>query len=264
MVALVLLRSCLKEHVYVQPIEEIKIEYPLDLHDYDFSRLRFEDSFACYEDEKYTSKVGIDVSVHQKEIDWAKVKEAGIEFAFIRVGYRGYTEGIMHDDDYFEANIKGAKENGIPVGIYYFSQAVTLEEAAEEAQYVIEHLEGYEIDLPVVFDMEEPDNGDHGRTMELSRQQQTDIALEFLALVERAGYTPMIYDSALLYERDYDLQYLQGYRFWVADYSSRPKYPYVFDIWQYSSSGHVDGVEGRCDMDLMLIEKDPPEEEESD
>lgn len=228
-------------------------ELDLARHAYDWDRLQWNDSFVSYEDERYTSLQGIDVSQHQKEIDWQKVAQSGIKFAFIRVGYRGTSLGNVYPDKYFEANIKGALENGIEVGIYFFSQAITTQEAAQEAQYVIDHIQGYDVTYPVVFDMEDPEDGSLGRAESLDRQAQTEIALTFLACIEEAGYQGMLYDSSMLFSQDYMLGYLETTRLWVADYASYPKYPYVFEIWQYSSKGQVDGIEGNCDMDIRFV-----------
>lgn len=229
---------------------------PYPLHDYDWDCLEWNESLLSYEDDKYTSLQGIDVSAHQEEIDWQAVKESGIDFAFIRVGYRGYEYGYVNDDDYFEDNMEGAIENGIDIGIYFFSQALTPEEALEEAEYVVERLEDYDIQLPVVFDMEEThDYGTAGRTGGMTIPERTLAAVTFLDYIRDAGYTPMIYNSSLLFEQFYDLDDLQDYEFWVADYASYPKYDYEFSIWQYTSSGHIGGVEGRCDMNIMFVEK---------
>ncbi len=230
-------------------------DYPQ--HDYDWSNLEWNGDLLSYEDDRYTSLQGIDVSHHQKEIDWEEVRDAGIDFAFIRVGYRGYEYGYINDDEYFEYNMESAAENGIMIGVYFFSQATTVAEAGEEAEYVIQRLRGYDIQLPVVFDMEEGDEGGNThRVEELDRTEKTRMAVTFLRRIEDAGYTPMIYNSSQLYDELFDLDYLQDYRFWVADYDSYPKYPYTFDIWQYTSDGHIPGIDTRCDMNIMFIEKE--------
>ena len=230
-------------------------EPPLPYHNYNWTNLSKDGSFFVYEDENYTSLKGIDVSVHNEEINWEKVSSYDIDFAMIRVGYRGYTEGKLYEDAWFTHNIKGAKENGIKTGIYFFSQAITQEEALEEAEFVIRNIKDYDIDYPVVFDMEPPETDDIGRTESLTRSERTRIAITFLKRIEDAGYQPMIYDSTLLYEEDYELKYLEPYPFWVADYHSYPQFNYRFDIWQYTNAAHLDGIEGNVDLNIQLVKK---------
>ena len=244
--------SAYKKESEMIPYSGEEYEY----HNYDWSNLEWNGSLLSYEDENYTSLQGIDVSAHQQEIDWEQVRNAGIDFAFIRVGYRGYEYGFVNDDDYFEENMEGAAENGIAIGVYFFSQATSVVEAGEEAEYVISRLKDYDIQLPVVFDMEEAGaDGSSGRAANLDRIQKTQMAVTFLNCIRDAGYTPMIYNSSKLFEKYFDLDYLQDYEFWVADYDDHPKYDYHFTVWQYTSSGYIDGVDTRCDMDLMLVPK---------
>ncbi len=240
----------------IEELERTPVESPLVSHSYDWSKLKWNGSFVTYDDGEYTSMQGIDVSQHQEAIDWKKVADEGVEFAMIRVGYRGYQYGLIHEDEYFEANMQGAKANGLQVGVYFYSQAITVEEAWEEADYLIQKIKKYEIDLPVVFDMEESDTGENGRILSLSRSQKTEIAAAFLHRIRNAGYQPMIYNSSLLFAELFDIEYLQEFDTWVADYSSAPRYPYTFSIWQYTSDGTVDGIDGRTDMNLMFIKKD--------
>ncbi len=234
---------------------ETPLENPLVVHDYDWANLTMNDNEVKYIDSRYSSKLGIDVSANNHEIDWGKVKKSGVEFAFIRCGYRGYTEGKMYEDSTFTYNIEQAIANGIPVGIYFFSQAVNVDEAKEEAEFTLSLIKDYEISLPVVYDIEKPGGGE-GRVDNLSREVWTESAVTFLDIIEDAGYTPMIYNSTNLFEKYFNLEYLQKYDTWVAEYHvSNPHYPYQFSIWQYSSTGRVDGIEGDVDMDLMFVRK---------
>lgn len=232
----------------------VKDENDYARHNYDLSLFRKDGIFYSYEDENYTSLNGIDVSNNNKQIDWEKVKNTGVDFAMIRVGYRGYETGRINPDSEFEANMEGAAANGIETGVYFFSQATTLEEAAAEADYVIDALQPYTISLPVVFDMEEP--AYTSRVRSLSREEKTRMAVMFLNRIRDAGYQPMVYNSTRLFEQFYDLSYLQEYDFWAAEYnSSIPHYEYAFSIWQYSSTGKVDGIETDTDLDIMLVPK---------
>ena len=240
----------------IEELERTPVESPLVNHTYNWNDLVWDGDFVSYEDDEYYSMQGIDVSQHQEEIDWKAVADSGVEFAMIRVGYRGYQYGLIHEDEYFEANIRGAKENGLLVGVYFYSQAINAEEAWEEADFMLSKIKKYDIDLPVVFDMEESDTGENGRILALSRSEKTEVAAAFLHRVRNAGYTPMVYNSSLLFAELFDIEYLQEFDIWVADYSSAPRYPYTFSIWQYTSDGTVPGVEGRTDMNIMFIRKD--------
>ena len=241
---------------FIEELPEIP-ESPLKTHDYNWDNLKKKKYLMSYEDDRYTSMQGIDVSSHQEEIDWALVKEAGIEFAFIRAGYRGTTEGNIHDDEYFDANMRGAAENGIPAGVYFFSQAVTEEEALEEAEYTLKRIKDYDVTYPVVFDMEEPEYEEAvSRAASLSIEEKTRIANVFLYRIQKEGYEAMIYDSTMLFEEHYDLSRLHEYRFWVAEYGSYPRYDYEFEIWQYTESGKVKGISEPVDMDIWFIKKD--------
>lgn len=201
-----------------------------------------------------SSRVGIDVSYHQGEIDWEAVAADGIEFAIIRVGYRGYSEGEIFQDPYFEANIEGALANGLDVGVYFFSQALTVEEALEEAEVTLDWISGYDITGPVVFDWERIEY-DSGRTANVSGVTVTDCAIAFCEAVEAAGYQPMCYGSPTTVNEDLYIDRLLDYPFWLANYTrdwAVTTYPYHYDMWQYSSSGSVDGIEGNVDLNVAI------------
>ena len=230
------------------------VERTRELHDYDWSNLETDGVFASYSDDRYTSLQGIDVSEHQAEIDWKKVKEAGIDFAFIRTGYRGTESGRCTEDRWFRTNMEEASAAGIDIGVYFFSQAVTEEEAVEEADYVADQIKGYDVTYPVVFDMEHPETGTD-RILNLSREEKTRIAAAFMNRVQWAGYTPMLYNSTGLLDVFFEMELLTDYPVWAAEYGSLPHYPYVFEIWQYTSTGRVDGIRGNVDMDIRFVEK---------
>ena len=236
-------------------MEERMIETPYYTNTYDWDHVEWDGWFARYEDDNYVSMQGIDVSHHQEQIDWDAVKEAGVEFAMLRCGYRGYETGLIFKDRHFDYNIQEAQKRGILVGVYFYSQAINPEEAREEADFTLKQIEGYTIDLPVVFDMEESETGENGRILSLSREEKTECAVTFLHRVQNAGYTPMVYNSTMLFEELFITEYLQEFDTWVAEYGSYPRYPYEFSMWQYTSSGEVPGVIGKCDMDIMLIPK---------
>ena len=196
---------------------------------------------------------GIDVSRFQGEIDWEKVKAAGIDFAFIRAGLRGTTEGKLLVDDYFEYNIQNATENGIDVGVYFYSQAINEEEALEEVQMVLDLIEPYKVTFPVVIDIESADS-DSARTLDMTSDQYELVARTFCETVKQAGYTPMIYGNVKSYTVLMDAADVDEYGTWIAYYGTPLYYPYHFDIWQYSSSGHVDGIDGNVDLNICITD----------
>ncbi|MGI6590685.1 MAG: glycoside hydrolase family 25 protein [Eggerthellaceae bacterium] len=224
------------------------------LNDYDYSNLESFNGYKYYlTDKKVTSLMGIDVSDHQGKVNWSKAHASGIDFAFIRIGYRGYTEGKISADERYETNIKKAKAAGMKVGVYFFSQATTEDEAREEAAYVIDKLNGTDIDYPVVYDLE-TDVNDDARTKDLSSDQITANALAFCKAIEEAGYTPMVYlnKNAALYQ--FDLSQLQSYPLWYAEYSDTPSLGFDFAIWQYTAEGSAFGVKGNVDLDILFDE----------
>lgn len=196
---------------------------------------------------------GIDVSKYQGRIDWEAVRDDGVEFAIIRIGYRGYTKGQMYRDARWEENLKGALDAGLQVGVYFFSQAVTEAEARAEARVVLDCLEGYDITFPVVYDVEEAGSS-AARTNGLSVRQRTDNAIAFCETIEEAGYRPMIYSYTRVLASLVDLSRLTDYGLWVAQYYDAPFFPYDFQIWQYSSTGQVDGINGNVDLNLSFVD----------
>jgi GH25 family lysozyme M1 (1,4-beta-N-acetylmuramidase) len=194
---------------------------------------------------------GIDVSHHQEEIDWGGVKADGIDFAMIRVGYRGAEQGTLKEDRFFRNNITGAAAAGVSIGAYFFSQATSEAEAVEEADFVIDALSGAAITMPVVFDIEEVE-GATERTDNLTPEQVTSFARAFCDRVAAAGYTPMIYANTRWFVARMNLKDLSGYGKWLAQYFEYPAYPYEFAIWQYTNTGRVKGIEGDVDMNLAL------------
>lgn len=202
-------------------------------------------------DGKVISHKGIDVSKHQGEIDWAKVAADGVEFAFIRVGNRGYGSGAIVDDPQFEANVVGAISNGIRVGVYFFSQAITEEEALEEAKYVLERVAPYKISCPIVLDVEKVSDSE-ARMNKISKEQRTANTLAFLKAVEAAGYKPMLYHNMEMAALKMDMTQLEAYEKWFAYYNKELYYPYAYSVWQYSDKGKVDGISGDVDMNISF------------
>lgn len=200
----------------------------------------------------YETRRGVDVSEHQHEIDWQQVAQSGVDFAYIRLGYRGYTEGGMFEDPFFKANIEGALANGLDVGVYFFSQAISTAEALEEARFVLERLEGYNITLPVMYDWEKIDGGG-ARTDNLANETLDNCAIAFCEAVKAAGYTPGVYFNRHLGYYGFDLSKLTDYEFWLAVPGEFPDFYYRTDIWQYSFEDTVPGISTPADMNMMFI-----------
>ncbi len=207
---------------------------------------------------------GIDVSEHQLDIDWNKVAQSGVDYAYIRVGRRGYTEGGLFEDPYFAANMAGAQAAGLKVGVYMFSQAVTVQEAIEEANFVIERIAKYNVELPVVFDWEKVHEAD-ARTADVTMEGRTDCAIAFCETVKNAGYTPCVYFNRNLGYYGYDLSRLTDYEFWFSlPESGFPNFYYAADMWQYSFTETVPGIAVETDMNLWFIPKVTDESTESE
>lgn len=200
------------------------------------------------------SVTGIDVSSWQKVIDWEQVKASGVEFAMIRLGYRGYEQGVLSMDKYAIANLDGALAAGLDVGIYFFSQALTPEEAEEEAYFVVEKLEPYQerITMPVVYDWEHVSDEDARSADMRDPDILTDCTLAFLQTVEAAGYRPMVYFNRTQSWKYLNLEELKDYEFWLAAYTQRMDFPYKIKMWQYTNKGKVPGIEGDCDINIYF------------
>lgn len=198
------------------------------------------------------SAQGIDVSEWQADIDWEKVAADGIDFAIIRCGYRGYGAGKLLADKRFYEYMDGAIAAGLDVGVYIYSQAISEEEAREEARFAVDMASGYDLTYPIVFDWEYAGAGD-ARTNDTSAAALTSYAVAFCDEVERLGYTPCVYSYISLSYDNYDLAALNDYYMWMAIYYDKPEYYYHYDMCQYTSSGSVDGIEGRVDMDLSFV-----------
>lgn len=200
------------------------------------------------------SITGIDVSSWQKVIDWEQVKASGVEFAMIRLGYRGYEQGVLSMDKYAIANLDGAIAAGLDVGVYFFSQALTPQEAEEEAYYVVENLKPYQahITMPVVYDWEHVSDADARSADMRDPDILTDCTLAFLQTVEAAGYRPMVYFNRTQSWKYLNLEELTDYEFWLAAYTQRMDFPYKIKMWQYTNKGSVPGIEGDCDINIYF------------
>ena len=231
--------------VWITPWEGVPVSV---LTQSDFSA---ESGQPVYTGGAFDIQTGIDISEHQWEVDWQTASQH-IDFAVIRLGYRGYTEGGLFLDPWFDTNIAGANAAGVDTGVYFFPQATSVGEAIEEAEFVIDHLRGYRVSLPVFFDWEKIEGGG-ARTDELSAQTIADCAVAFCRTLENAGYSAGIYFNRHLGYYDIDLSRLTGYSFWVSVPGNYPDFYYACEYWQYSFAGSVPGVSGEADMNMRFI-----------
>ena len=196
------------------------------------------------------SSPGVDVSAHQGDIDWAAVKDSGIEFAIIRLGYRGYGSGKLVEDEYAKKNLKEAKKAGLKIGAYFFSQALNIKETDEEIQFMLNMLADVDLDMPLVLDWEIP--AEDARTKNMDARTLTDIQLHFCGQMKKMGYQPMVYFNWHQSENLYYLSELEDYPFWLALYQDRMTYPWKVEMWQWTSSGRVPGIQGNVDINVFM------------
>lgn len=235
------------EYVFAPVLEDVKKHTLLEEN-----FVKTDDGQMQYvEDGVVTSHKGIDVSKYQGSINWAEVKADGVEYAFIRLGIRGYGSGKIVLDEFYEENMNGANENGVKAGVYFFTQAMTVAEAQEEAAFVIENLAGYDVSCPVVFDVELISNtGNKGRADSLTKKERTEVTIAFCEAIKAAGYTPMIYGNVICFTQLLDMTRLNDYEKWYAFYDDYMYMPYEVSCWQYTEKGKVKGITGEVDMNI--------------
>lgn len=235
---------------------------PIRLYDGDFVWNEDGDRLIYVGDE-FDTRFGIDVSAYQNRasengrIDWEAVADDGVDFAMIRVGLRGYSTGGLNPDAYYEENLRGAMAAGIETGVYFFAQAITVEEAIEEADFVIDLLRDFDIDGPVAYDWEMHDAS--YRVYGTAPEMATACAIAFCRRIEEAGYTPMIYAGQYVSYVKYDQGAIAPYLSWYPEYkrdTSENLYPtffYQMDYWQFTDSCAVDGIGGRVDANIRFV-----------
>lgn len=251
-----ILRDLYPEHVvmldsgqyYFLPLQE-----DLAFNNYvDDNFIAEESGLVSYrQDGETITKKGIDVSKYQGKIDWEAVKNDGVDYAIIRVGIRGYSEGGIVEDEFFRQNIEGAIANGIPVGVYFFTQAINETEALEEADFVLEMLQGYSLTYPVYLDIEDVKK-ENCRTNSLTVEERTNNAKVFLEKIAAAGYQPALYGNMKTFLLMLDLASLEQYDKWFAGYTLPIYYPYEYKMLQYSEKGKVAGVPGKVDVNICF------------
>ena len=218
---------------------------PYGRFDFQYNQANY---LLCEEQDSYP---GVDVSAYQGNIDWQAVKASGIRFAMIRLGYRGYGKaGKLVTDEYALKNLKGAKEAGLAVGAYFFSQALNIKEVDEEIDYMLSILGDFELDMPIVLDWEIPTA--EARTANMDARTLTDMQLHFCEVMTEKGYTPMIYFNWYQSSRLMYLSELEDYPFWLALYQDRMTYPYHVEMWQWTCTGKVPGINGDVDINVYM------------
>ncbi len=234
--------------------EWVDIDENLERNTYDYDNLKLDKSvMRYYENGKAASWLGVDISSNNGEVDFDKLKKAKCDFCMLRVGARGYSSGNIVMDKSFEDNLKGARSAKLDIGVYFCSQAVTKAEAREEADVLLDAIDGYDISYPVVFVMENIKD-DMARIEALDTKDRTQIAVAFLDEIADAGYTPMIYGDLEWLLTMLDLEALEEYDVWIAENGSKPQYPYKFGIWQYDSEGSISGISGDAALSISFVD----------
>lgn len=221
----------------------------------DFTKIEEKAGLKRYmENGRDTSYTGVDISKHTGKVNFTSMKAAGVDYVMIRLGSRGYSTGQISLDENFKENIEGAIEAELDIGVYFYSQAVSPEEAIQEANFVIQNLEPYRahVKYPIAFDMEFVSN-DKSRIEGLSREDKTTVTATFAEGVKAAGYVPMIYGGKEWLIKEIDLAKLQDYDVWLSQEGDIPDYPYLYTMWQYDTNSVLNGIDGGADLNICFV-----------
>lgn len=244
-------------NVYV-PERKIN-EGKIAMNSFNTENFRVEDGFMAYFDENGNkiSHLGVDLSYHNDKVNWAQLAASGCEFVMLRCGYRGYTEGGLLEDEKFVEYAKKANEMGINLGVYFFTQSITVDEAVEEAEYVLKLIEnaGVTLQYPIAYDTEYI-NDEAARTnvTEISDELRSEMCIAFCERIRQEGYYPIIYASENWMRRNMNLKMLTDYEFWAPQYLDENDFLFDFSIWQYSEDGYIPGVEGEVDLNISMVD----------
>ncbi|MGN0347187.1 MAG: GH25 family lysozyme [Lachnospiraceae bacterium] len=234
--------------------EWVEINPYLGRNTYEYSNFVYQNNLLkYYENNTKVSLVGANISKLQDYVDFQALRHAGVDFVMIRLGQRGFQSGELTLDEYFADNVRRAKDAGLMVGIIFFSEATTEEEAEEEANFVIENLEPFDIDFPVVFQMGSIPH-ETGRADNLQKMQRTNIALKFMDTVQDAGYLPMLYATKEWLIQKYSLGSMIGYDIWLSQPQDIPDYPYEFSMWQYANAASIEGISGGAQLSISFVD----------
>ena len=262
MALLICMTGCGSEPEYVEVFDgnstvEIEAEENVEQSKLNMDEFYWNDSNTpVYTGDDFTTTYGVDVSAYQGTIDWNQVAASGYTFAMIRCGYRGCEQGALFKDDNVDANIQGAKAAGLNVGVYFFSQAISVDEAKEEAEFVLDMIKDYDIDLQIAFDWERVENVENVRTADMTDDDVTNVAVEFCKNIQLAGYIPSVYMSINQGYYVYDLDKIRYYSFWISDPTTYPDFYYSHTLWQYNIEATIPGISVAADLDMMFIPKE--------
>ena len=238
--------------------ERKRILGQIPLNSYNTANFYYDDDgfMAYHDDEGNTiSHLGVDLSYHQENVNWDEVKDSGIEFVMLRCGYRGYSEGALIEDEKFREYARACNDRDIPLGVYFFTQAVSVEEAVSEAELTLDLIKDYKISYPVAIDTEYiPDKTARTNTTEIEDELRSSMCAAFCERISKDGYYPMIYASENWIRRDLEYESLQGYDFWAAQYLEENDFLYDFTIWQYTPDGFIKGVDEKVDLDISMVD----------
>lgn len=234
--------------------EWVAISSYLTKNNYDVTKFVETNGILKYVDDgKTKSFFGTDISKYQGVVDFYALKDAGVDYVMLKVGGRGYSSGTITIDEYFVDNITKASDAGMGVGLYFYSQAITTDEAVEEANVVLNSIGERKVTYPIAFDMEFVEN-DTSRIEALSKADKTNIAKAFMDTIAAAGYRPILYGNKEWLIKEVDLTKLSGYEIWLSQISDLPDYPYKYSMWQYSTSGKINGINGSANMNICFLD----------
>ena len=241
-----------KAEVNIDESKKLDPKY-ITLNNIDYSKLDETNWVVKYEDDEYSSMCGIDVSEYNGVVDFYTLKNEGIDFVMLRVGWRGYTEGGIYKDKYFEDYYSEAKKAGLQIGFYFFSQAINEKEAIEEANFVLDNIKDKECDLFVVHDMESV-GGAGSRIFSLTLNERTRFARTFIDTIKEAGYEPMLYTNHDWATRYYNMDEFSDIPIWYAQYDDYPNLHFDYVMWQYTAKASVKGssLVNHTDLNIML------------
>ncbi len=242
-------------NVYV-PERKLK-EGVVSLNPYNTENFRIDNGFMAYFDEngEKISHLGCDLSYHNKNVNFDELKASGCEFVMLRCGYRGFSAGGLAKDEKFDAYAKEAERVGLKIGVYFFTQALTVEEAVDEAEFTLSIIEDYDISYPVAFDTEYIDDEEARTNMtEISDELRSQICVAFCERIKEEGYYPMIYASENWFRRSLEMEPIRQYDFWAPQYLEENDFLYDFTMWQYTDSGDIPGVKGPVDLDISMVD----------
>lgn len=242
--------------VYV-PKREVRYgEIPINSYDPDRFMIG-DDGYMAYFDENGNkiSHLGVDISYHQESVNWDELKNSPCEFVMLRCGYRGYTEGGLLEDSKFREYADAAVSAGIPLGVYFFTQALTEEEAIEEADFAMSLIKDYPLSYPLAIDTEYvADEEARTNKTELSKEERTKCVIAFCERVKEFGYYPIVYASENWLRRSLDATMLQEYEIWAPQYLDQNDFMYDFTMWQYTDSGTIPGINEKVDINVSLVD----------